>query len=100
MTAATVEPVVEFSGLELIELEEEWAIPCEVAKPKGCGGDRAAVWIAYGVNCCPTPKQFFYCDPCKTMLLSNPGGLLCGYCDFHHVPASAAFRLIEPLNQR
>lgn len=91
-------PGIEVSGMELLELDTDWAVPCIVKKPHGCGGERAAVWIAHGVDCCPFPKKLLYCDPCKEMILNNPGGLLCGFCNQHFEPASTAFALIEPLN--
>lgn len=94
MTAAHVET----STLELVALDEAWAIPCCVRKPHGCGGDRAAVWIAIPILCCPAPKVCLYCTPCKDMMLTVPGGLWCNHCETHFMPASTAFRSIEPLN--
>jgi hypothetical protein len=88
---------IEVSGLELADLDFDFAVPCIVKKPNGCGGERAAVWIAHGVDCCPFPKKLLYCGPCKDMIVAAPA-LMCGFCNQMFEPASAAFALIEPLN--
>lgn len=89
--------VPELEVIELGHLDEAWALPCQLKRPYGCGGDSAAVWITYGGDCCPTPKITLYCDPCKDVMLGLDG-ICCGICDHFYTPASTAFKLIEPLN--
>lgn len=86
--------------LELIELEhldEQWALPCQLRRPYGCGGDSAAEWILYGADCCPLPKVALYCTPCKDVML-GVDGICCENCNCYFTPAPTAFKLIEPLN--
>lgn len=93
MTAVVLDPSVTV----VEQLDEAWAIPCEVRKPWGCGGDRAAEWIAYLTTCCPVVKTAFYCTQCKDMLLSLDV-LACCHCDTQFRPASTAYQRFEPIN--
>lgn len=90
-------PGIEVSAMELLELDTDWAVPCECTGEHGCGGDNAAEWIAYWVDCCPRPKRFLYCTPCKDLLAGAPA-VTCSWCHEMFEPGSTAFALIEPLN--
>lgn len=88
-------------SLELVYLDEEWGLPCEMSSHEEVGSGPAE-WIMWFSCPCENKKYKLACPSCKDHKLAQPA-LRClielGGCGQLFTPGSLAYRLVEPLNK-
>ena len=80
-------------------LDFEWAEPCECLAHRG---PDPAAWVLWP-SCCeivPGRPYLLACTACKDRKTESELGIYCEMCKTAYVPASLAWRLIEPLNRK